>query len=53
METEAFDEAVGSYERRVRPSGELLLKLGLKTDGKSMAEIKQVKNALRLPNAVV
>jgi DNA recombination protein RmuC len=50
---EAFDEAVGSYERRVRPSGELLLKLGLKTDGKSMAEIKQVKNALRLPNAVV
>ena len=50
---EAFDEAVGSYERRVRPSGEQLLKLGLKTDGKSMVEIKQVKSALHLPNAIV
>lgn len=37
---EAFNDAVGSYERMVRPSGERLVKLGLDAAGKSLADMK-------------
>ena len=45
----AYNEAVGSYERMVRPSGEKLLKLGGGTPGKELAEIAPVESVLRLP----
>lgn len=48
---EAFNDAVGSYERMVRPSGERLVRLGLDTAGKDMAEIATVETALRLPES--
>lgn len=46
---EAFNDAVGSYERMVRPSGERLSKLGLNTGGKELADVKPLDAALRLP----
>lgn len=46
---EAFNDAVGSYERMVRPSGERLVKLGLDTAGKTLAEVGPTEVALRLP----
>lgn len=48
---EAFNDAVGSYERMVRPSGERLSKLGLNTGGKELADVKPLDLALRLPES--
>ncbi|HWX20464.1 MAG TPA: DNA recombination protein RmuC [Candidatus Binatia bacterium] len=45
----AFNDAVGSYERMVRPSGERLVKLSAGVPGKELGEIEPVKSALRLP----
>jgi DNA recombination protein RmuC len=45
----AFNDAVGSYERMVRPSGEKLLKLGGGTTGKDLADIQPIDSTLRLP----
>jgi len=45
---EAFNKAVGSYERMVRPSGERLIELGLKTDGKVLTEIQTIDVTPRL-----
>jgi DNA recombination protein RmuC len=45
----AFNDAVGSYERMVRPSGERLLKLGGTDAGKELAEVKPLEASLRLP----
>ena len=45
----AFNEAVGSYESRVRPSGEKLLKLGGTASGKELADVQPLDTTLRLP----
>lgn len=45
----AYNDAVGSYERMVRPGGEKLLKLSGGTTGKDLADIAPVESALRLP----
>jgi DNA recombination protein RmuC len=45
----AFNDAVGSYERSVRPSGERLAKLGGTSPGKELADIRQLDGVLRLP----
>ena len=45
----AFNDAVGSYDRMVRPSGEKLLKLGGGAPGKELAEIPTLDAPLRLP----
>ncbi|MHB8522566.1 MAG: DNA recombination protein RmuC [Limisphaerales bacterium] len=45
----AFNDAVGSYERSVRPSGERLLKLGGGPVGKEIADLPPLDDALRLP----
>ena len=45
----AFDAAVGSYQRMVRPSGEKLLKLG-GGGPKELADIKPLDTTLRLPS---
>jgi DNA recombination protein RmuC len=47
----AFNEAVGSYERSVRPSGERLAKLGGGAAGKELAELPPMDTPLRLPPA--
>lgn len=47
----AYNDAVGSYERAVRPSGERLLKLGGGTPGKELADITPIETALRPPPA--
>ena len=44
----AFNEAVGSYERMVRPSGERLLELAGETAPKPLAEAQVVPEHLRL-----
>ncbi len=46
--TTAFNDAVGSYERSVRPSGERLAQLGAGVAGKEMPELKPVDVQLRL-----
>ncbi len=46
---EAFNDAVGSYERMVRPCGERLVKLGLDTSGRVLADVTAMDAALRLP----
>ncbi len=46
---EAFNDAVGSYERMVRPSGERLIRLGLDAGGKVLADVGPTDTALRLP----
>ena len=46
---EAFNDALGSYERMVRPSGERLLKLGGAPDGKTLPEAQPLDTTLRLP----
>lgn len=48
----AFNDAVGSYERMVRPSGERLVKLSAGTPGKELAELQPLESTLRLPQAV-
>ncbi len=45
----AYNDAVGSYERMVCPSGERLLKLGVSAGGKALAELSPVETSLRLP----
>ena len=45
---EAFDAALGSYDRSVRPSGERLVKLGASSAG-SFPEIPPVGTSLRRP----
>jgi len=45
----AYNDAVGSYERLVRPSGERVLKLGGAAPGKELADIPPLDATLRLP----
>jgi DNA recombination protein RmuC len=45
----AYNDAVGSYETRVRPGGERLLKLGGGTESKTLAEVPLMDATLRLP----
>ena len=45
----AFNQAVGSYESRVQPSGEKLIKLGGGTPGKELADVQPLDTMLRLP----
>ncbi|MEY4916363.1 MAG: hypothetical protein RL616_276, partial [Verrucomicrobiota bacterium] len=45
----AFNQAVGSYEARIKPAGEKLQKLGGGTGGKDLAELPPVDATLRLP----
>jgi DNA recombination protein RmuC len=47
----AYNEAVGSYERMVRPSGERILKLSGGAGGEEMNEIEPLGTTLRLPPA--
>ena len=44
--SKAYNDAVGSYESRVRPSGEKLLKLGGDLSGKALAETAPVETML-------
>jgi DNA recombination protein RmuC len=47
---QAFNNAIGSYERRVRPIGEQLRKLGgAGNNGKELADVLPLDNNLRLP----
>ncbi len=48
---EAYNDAVGSYERMVRPSGERLLKLGVAPGIKDFTDIQPTESSLRLPPA--
>lgn len=45
--TEAYNEAVGSYELRVRPAGEALAKLNVGAAGKALAEAPALVEPLR------
>lgn len=45
----AYNDAVGSYDRMVRPSGERLLKLGSASGGKALAEVEPMPDLLRPP----
>lgn len=45
----AFNEAVGSYERMVRPQGEKLEKLGAGVEGKELPAMSPIETPLRLP----
>ena len=45
----AYNDAVGSYERMVRPGGEKLLKLSGGTTARDLADIPPVEGTLRLP----
>lgn len=47
----AYNDAVGSYERMVRPSGEKILKLSGGATGKELAEVQPLEATLRLPPA--
>ncbi|HAO79961.1 MAG TPA: DNA recombination protein RmuC [Verrucomicrobia subdivision 3 bacterium] len=47
----AFNQAVGSYESRIKPAGEKLQKLGGGTGGKDLAELPPLDATLRLPPA--
>lgn len=47
----AFNDAVGSYERMVRPSGERLQKLRAGAGEKELAELQSLDTTLRLPSA--
>ena len=46
---DAFNEAVGSYQRSVRPSGERLTELGGSSPDKSLADLRPLVGTLRLP----
>jgi len=48
---DAFNEAVGSYDRMVRPSGERLAELGGGATGKQLADVQPLDSSLRLPPA--
>jgi DNA recombination protein RmuC len=45
----AYNQAVGSYESRVQPAGEKLIKLSGGTPGKELADIQPLDSTLRLP----
>lgn len=45
----AFNDAVGSYERMVRPSGERLLKLGGAASGRELVAVPPIESSLRSP----
>jgi DNA recombination protein RmuC len=45
----AFNDAVGSYDRMVRPSGERLAELGGDAPGKQLADVQPLDSSLRLP----
>ena len=45
----AFNDAVGSYERMVKPSGERIQKLGGANSVKELADIQPLDATLRLP----
>ncbi len=45
----AFNQAVGSYESRVRPAGEKLQKLGGTAAGKELLDVQPLDATLRLP----
>jgi DNA recombination protein RmuC len=47
--TNAFNAAIGSYERQVRPSAERLKSLGGAQPGRDPAEIPALETSLRLP----
>ncbi len=46
---DAFNDAVGSYDRMVRPSGERLAELGGAAPSKELADVQPLEAALRLP----
>ena len=48
---EAFNAAIGSYQRMVRPSGERLTKLSGNAAAKPLPEVQPLELALRLPEA--
>jgi len=48
---DAYNDAVGSYERMIKPSGERLLKLGGGASGKELNEVQPLDASLRLPPA--
>ncbi len=43
----AYNDAVGSYDRMVRPQGERVLKLGVGSGGKALAEVEPLPDLLR------
>ena len=45
----AFNQAVGSYESRIRPAGEKIQKLGGAVAGKELADVQPLETTLRLP----
>ena len=45
----AFNDAVGSYERMVRPAGDRIQKLRAETSGKELADVPPLDTTLRLP----
>jgi DNA recombination protein RmuC len=45
----AFNQAVGSYESRIRPAGEKIQKLGGTAAGKELADVQPLDSTLRLP----
>jgi DNA recombination protein RmuC len=45
----AFNDAVGSYERMVRPAGDRLQKLRDETTGKELSDVQPLDATLRLP----
>ncbi len=47
----AFNQAVGSYESRIRPAGEKIQKLGGTAAGKELADVQPLDTTLRLPPA--
>lgn len=47
----AFNDAVGSYERMVRPAGDRIQKLRAETSGRELADVPPLDTTLRLPPA--
>src|SRR5579859_8055658 len=45
----AYNQAVGSYESRIRPAGEKIQKLGGAAAGKELADVQPLDTTLRLP----
>lgn len=48
----AFNDAVGSYERMVRPAGDKIQKLRGETLGKALADVQPLDATLRLPPGI-
>jgi DNA recombination protein RmuC len=46
---DAYNDAVGSYERMVRPAGEKIQKLSGGAAGKELADVQPLDSTLRLP----